>query len=76
MTNVKDGAVVVTKLDEGTPAAAAKLEPGTFILSVNDTRVLSPRDFRKAVTGLSGKVRLQIVRINSSVAETIELNAK
>jgi serine protease Do len=73
MTNVRDGAVVITSVEPNTAGAAARLEPGTFITQINDTRIHNPKEFRAATLAQAGPVKLTIVRVNANVSETIEL---
>lgn len=73
MTNVRDGAVVITSVDPNTAGAAARLEPGTFITQINDTRVHNPKEFRAATLAQSGTVKLTVVRVNANVSETVEI---
>lgn len=73
MTNVRDGAVVITSVDPNTAGAAARLEPGTFITQINETRVHNPKEFRAATLAQSGTVKLTVVRVNANVSETVEI---
>ena len=51
--------VVVTDVEEGSPAAAAGIKKGQLILKVDTKNLQSPRDFHEAVAPLEGPVTLQ-----------------
>ena len=53
------GGVVVTSVEEGSPAAAAGLRKGAVILRVGDRPVQNPRTFAEAVRGREGPVTLE-----------------
>jgi serine protease Do len=44
-----DGGVLITAVEEGSPAADKGIEPGTILTAVNGESVSSPRAFREAV---------------------------
>jgi serine protease Do len=52
--------VVVTDVEEGSPAAAAGLKKGVVILRVGDRPIQGPRDFAEAVAGKEGPVPMAI----------------
>jgi serine protease Do len=54
------GCVAISDVEEGSPAWQQGLRPRMFISHVNDTRVRRPSDFREAVTGQGGPVRLRL----------------
>jgi S1-C subfamily serine protease len=56
-----DGCVVVTDVEKGSPAAAARLQIGMYITQVGSTSVHTPREFHAAVNGKSGEVPLRVV---------------
>jgi serine protease Do len=51
--------VVVTDVEEGSPAAAAGIKKGQLIHKVQDKSLRSPREFNEAVATLEGPVTLQ-----------------
>jgi serine protease Do len=51
--------VVVSDVEEGSPAAAAGIKKGQLIRKVENKNVQSPRDFHEAVATLEGPVTLQ-----------------
>ncbi len=59
-----DGCVVITDVEKGSPADAAKLKPEMFITRVGNTPVRSPREFQAAVHGKTDSIELQ-TRSNS-----------
>ena len=54
------GCVLIAAVDPDSPAAQAELEPGMFITHVDSKPVRSPREFRSAVAGKRGEVKLQL----------------
>jgi serine protease Do len=44
-----DGGVLITAVEEGSPAADKGIEPGTVLTAVNAESVASPRAFREAI---------------------------
>lgn len=52
--------VVAARVDAGSPAAAAGLIDGTFIVQVAGQEISSPTDFATAVSGRSGDVELEL----------------
>lgn len=52
--------VLVTKVQENSPAHAARLEPGNFITHVNNYLVQTPAEFHATVKGLTGPVTLKL----------------
>ncbi len=59
--------VLVTKVAEGTPGHAARLEPGNFITHVNNTPVQTPAEFYAAVKSVTGSVVLKLADDNRGV---------
>ena len=53
--------IVITGVAAGSPAAAAKLEPGDFIARVDETPVRTPAEFTRAVQARSGGVTLHLL---------------
>lgn len=53
-------AVVVTHIAPESAAAHAQVEPGSFVTSVNDRPVATPREFHTAVSDLNGPVSLTL----------------
>jgi serine protease Do len=53
-------AVVVTKVEPRTAAAAAELQAGDFISHVNGTPVDTPREFQQAILAAEGETTLQL----------------
>jgi serine protease Do len=51
--------VIVTDVEESSPAAAAGLKKGVMILRVVDRPIQNPREFAEAVAGQEGPVRLE-----------------
>jgi S1-C subfamily serine protease len=64
-----DGCVVVTEVEKDSPAAAAKLQVGTYITRVAGTPVHTPREFRAALSGKSGDVPLDVASQESPRSE-------
>ncbi|WP_010587024.1 trypsin-like peptidase domain-containing protein [Schlesneria paludicola] len=52
--------VLVMKVAEGSPAQAARLQPGTFITHVNNNPVRTPAEFYEAVKKTQGIVTLKL----------------
>jgi serine protease Do len=59
-----DDGVIVTEVEEETPAWQAGLRPGMLISHVNRKRIRNPRQFRQAVSGRAGSVQLQMADRN------------
>ena len=57
---LRDEGVVVTEVQEGTPAWEAGIRPGMLIGRVDRRPVETPGQFRAAVAGKSGPVRLHL----------------
>ena len=57
-----DEAVIVTDVEQQTPAWEAGLRPGMLISHVERTAVGNPRQFRAAVAGKNGEVQLRLAR--------------
>jgi S1-C subfamily serine protease len=57
--DVTAAGVVVTDVEEGSPAASAGLKKGVVILKVRDRPLHSPRAFAEAVDGQDGSVALE-----------------
>jgi serine protease Do len=55
-----DDGVVVTDVEEQSPAREAGLEPGMLISRVDQVTVRNPRQFHQAVAGKTGSVRLEL----------------
>ncbi len=51
--------VIVTDVEESSPAAAAGLKKGVLILRVADHPIQNPREFADAVAGQQGPVLLE-----------------
>jgi len=62
-----DAGVVVTDVEEGTPAWTSGVRPGQIISHVNGQAVRTPKQFRAAVANKSGDVRL---RFHENVADS------
>ena len=58
-TGFFDAGVVVTDVEEGTPAWTSGVRPGQIISHVNGQAVRTPKQFRAAVANKSGEVRLR-----------------
>jgi S1-C subfamily serine protease len=56
--NMPTRGVVVTAVEDGSPAAAAGLKKGQIIAKVNDQPVISPRQFEAAVAKKTGSVSI------------------
>lgn len=56
---IADG-VLVTEVEPGSPAWQAGLRPGMFVSHVEGTAVHTPQQFRQAVAGRTGLVRLRL----------------
>jgi serine protease Do len=69
----KEG-VLVTSVDEGTPAKTAGLKVGDVITKFNAFRVLSVDELRRRVTGATGEVTLTIVRDKKEQTLTVKLD--
>ncbi|MEJ2705426.1 MAG: PDZ domain-containing protein, partial [Sedimentisphaerales bacterium] len=54
--------VIVTRVDPGSPAANAGIQPGDFIQSVNRESVNSASEFERAINSIKGKKVLLLVR--------------
>ena len=54
--------VLVTSVDEGSPAKAAGLRAGDVITRINDLPVATATDLRRRVTGATGEVTLTLMR--------------
>ncbi len=52
--------VLVTDVEAGSPAWQAGLRPGMFVSHVEGTAVRTPQQFRQAVAGRGGSVRLRV----------------
>ncbi|NLX95497.1 MAG: PDZ domain-containing protein [Rhodopirellula sp.] len=55
-----DDGVLVTEVEEGTPAWQAGLRPGMLVRQVDRATVRSPKDFRSAIASKSGTVQLRL----------------
>jgi S1-C subfamily serine protease len=67
--------VVVTELAEDSTAARAGLQVGARISRVDDRRVQTPADFRRAVRDAKGDVRLTLI-VPSGTPETVTIPAE
>ncbi len=66
-----DEGVIVTDVEEGTPAWQARLRPGQLISHVDRTAVKTPKQFRAAIDGKVGPVRLRVVDRDSETVRTV-----
>jgi len=57
---VFDRSVLVTEVEQGTPAWRAGMRPGMLISQVDRTPVRTPREFRTAVSGKTGPIRVTL----------------
>ena len=55
-----EGGVGITEVEQGSPAADAGLQAGGLISHVDNIRVQTPNEFRDAVTGKKGKVKIRM----------------
>lgn len=55
-----DDGVIVTEVEQGSPAWDAGLRPKDLITQVDRTAVRTPKEFRAAVTGKTGPVQLKL----------------
>ncbi|MGC4006307.1 MAG: PDZ domain-containing protein [Pirellulales bacterium] len=67
---------MVVKVEPDSPAAHARIDVGAFITNVGDARVHNPKEFRAALVGRAGPVKLQVVRGAATASETVEVSAK
>lgn len=67
--------VVVTELAEESAAARAGLQVGARISRVDDRRVETPAEFRRAVRDVDGAVRLTLI-VPSGIPETVTIPAE
>ena len=56
-----DDAVVVTEVEENTPAWAAGVRPGMFVSHVGRTQIRTPKEFHTAAAFRSGPVDLRVL---------------
>lgn len=66
-TRFFDTGVIVTDVQEGTPAWASGIRPGQIVTHVNGRAVRTPKQFHAAVSRKSGNVRL---RLDQNVADS------
>jgi serine protease Do len=64
--------VLVTSVDEGSPAKAAGLRAGDVITRINDLPVATATDLRRRVTGATGEVTLTLMRDRKE--QTLKVN--
>ena len=69
----KEG-VLITTVDEGTPAKKAGLKAGDVITKVNNRAVTSPNQLRQLITGVSGDVTITFYRDRKEMAMTVKLD--
>ncbi len=69
----KEG-VLITTVDEGTPAKKAGLKAGDVITKVNNRAVTSPDQLRRLITGVSGDVTITFYRDRKEMAMTVKLD--
>ena len=67
--------VIVARVDDGSPAAEAGMQPGDIIAEINRKPVTNLRDFKKATDGLGAKdpALVLILRNGRSIYVTIKL---
>jgi serine protease Do len=70
---VTDG-VLVTQVDNGTPAQAAGLKAGDVITKVGTRAVRSTTDLRQALTGVDGETTIAIVRDKKAQTLTVTID--
>ncbi|MBN2585083.1 RIP metalloprotease RseP [Patescibacteria group bacterium] len=67
------GKVMVLQVADKSPAQAAQLQPGDYILSVDGVTANSPAEFKSLLADKSGNtVELQIERANEQIAVSVE----
>jgi S1-C subfamily serine protease len=66
-----DDGVVVTDVEEKTPAAEAGLKRGMIVSHVDRTPVRTPQDFERAVAGRAGPVQLRLVQGEPGAVVTV-----
>jgi serine protease Do len=69
----KDG-VLVTSVDDGTPAKTAGMKAGDVITKINGRPVLGLDDLRRRITGASGDVTVTFYRDRKEMALTVKLD--
>jgi len=69
----KDG-VLVTSVEEGTPAKTAGIKAGDVITKFNNRPVLGVDDLRRRVTGVTGEVPITIIRDKKEQTVTAKLD--
>jgi serine protease Do len=69
----KEG-VLVTTVDENTPAKTAGLKPGDVITKVNNRPVTSADELRRRITGAEGDVTITFYRDRKEMAMTVKLS--
>jgi serine protease Do len=55
-----EGCLVLTQVQQDSPAWQAGLRPGVFITHANGERIFTPSDFWKAVRGVDGEVTVRV----------------
>jgi serine protease Do len=68
------GGVLVTDVDEGTPAKTAGLRAGDVITRINDQQVRSGDELRRRLAEVTGEVRIGIVRDRKEQTITAKLD--
>ncbi len=66
-----DEGVIVTDVEEGTPAWLAEVRSGQLISHVDRTAVQTPKQFRAAIEGKTGPVRMRVVGRDGETVRTI-----
>jgi serine protease Do len=60
-TNLRAPSVLITEVDPDSPAAKAELQPGSFIVRVNEKPVRTPREFQDVIKSLTGPATLDMI---------------
>ena len=67
------GGVLITAVDDGTPARAAGLKAGDVITKINDESVRDSNDLRRRMSTLSGETRVTFLRDRKEQTVTIKI---
>jgi serine protease Do len=70
------GGVLVTSVDEGTPAQSAGLRAGDVITAIDGDAVENSNGLRRLLNDVSGEVEVSIVRDRQEMTVTAELEAR